>query len=376
MKKNLVYAFALVALILAACSPAAPAVEPTEAVASEDTGRCGDKEKLADELLLYNWTEYLNPDIKTKFEEECGVKVIETNYDSNETLLATLQAGGTGYDVIVPSDYMIQVMIDEGLLMELDHDLMTNLEHMADLNMNRYFDPEQKYTTPYFWGTTSFAVDTSVVGEDFERSWSLLFDADSPYCGKIVMLDDQRETLGSALYYLGYSVNDTDPAHLEEAKNLLIEQSSCVLAYDSQTNDDLLIAGEAVIAQMWTYDAILAGDPSAGGREEIEYVIAEEGATIWQDGLAVPVGAPNPYTGMVFINWLNYPDVSAENGDWIGSGNANETAKQYMDPAFVDNEGIYPPPEVAANLQWIEDVGPALELYDRVWTEFKAAIGQ
>jgi spermidine/putrescine transport system substrate-binding protein len=302
------------------------------------------------------------------------VEVIETNFDSNETLLATLQAGGADYDIIVPSDYMVQIMIEEGMLLEIDFDIVSNIAHMDDLNVNQYFDPEQIYTVPYFWGTSGFVVDTNVV-TDYEDSWSMMFDPDSPYCGKISMLDDQRETLGAALMYLGYSINSTNPAELEAAKQLLIEQSKCIKAYDSQTNDDLIVSEETVLAHIWTGDGILAGDPDFGGRDGIVYVIPEEGCVVWQDNLAIPVNAPNAYTAMVFMNYLHYPEIAAQNAEFVGYGTPNEAAKEFIDPEMLENEGIYPPPEVEARLQWIEDVGDALQLYDRIWTEFKASIG-
>jgi spermidine/putrescine transport system substrate-binding protein len=403
MKRILIYTIIVASLILAACGGAtetatepvatevaatepaateAPATESpatespaTEAPATEaPTGgetaeRCGDTSQLAEEIFLYNWSDYLDPAIKEQFEAECGVKVTETNYDSNETMLAALQAGGADYDMVVPSDYMVQIMIDEGMLMELDYDVISNMGNIDEVNLNTYFDPEQKYTVPYFWGTSGFAVDTSVVTE-YEDSWSMLFDPNSPYCGQISMLDDQRETLGAALMYLGYPINDTDPAHLEEAKNLLIEQSKCVKAYDSETNGDLIVAGETVLAHIWTGAAILASLE----RPEIVYVIPKEGTTIWQDNLAIPVGAPNAYTAMVFINYLSDPEVAAQNAEYIGYASPNKTAKESIDPSML-SETIYPTGEMASRLQWIEDVGDALELYDRVWTEFKAAIG-
>lgn len=381
MKKTLFSILILAALILSACQPAAPAAEPSapEQPAGGDTGpsetdRCGDRSKLASRIYLYTWVEYIDPAIKDMFKEECGVEVIETNFDSNETLLATLQAGGASYDIIVPSDYMVQIMIEEGLLVEMDWDIVFNIKHMDNLNVNQYFDPEQKYTVPYFWGTSGFAVDTNVVTE-YEPSWKMMFDPDSPWCGRISMLDDQREALGAALMYLGYSLNSTNPTELEEAKQLLIQQSKCVKAYDSQTNDDLIISGETVLAHIWTGDAILAGDPAFGGREGIVYVIPEEGCVVWQDNLAIPINAPNPYTAMVFINYLHYPEIAAQNAQFVGYGSPNESAKALIDPDMLANEGIYPPPEVEARLQWIEDVGDALQLYDRIWTEFKAAIG-
>lgn len=380
MKSSLIYALLILTLLLAACAQAPattappPAMTEEPATSPEVSDRCGDRSKLSRELNLYTWVEYIDPAIKDQFEAECGVKINETNFDSNETLLATLQAGGTGYDVIVPSDYMVQIMIEEGMLEELDFSVITNIKNMEPQNINQYFDPEQKYTVPYFWGTSGLAVDTSVVPEP-EDSWKMVFEPSPEVCGKISMLDDERETLGAALMYLGYSINDTDQAHLEEAKNLLIEQSKCVKAYDSQTNDDLIVSGETAIAHIWTGDAILAGDPEAGGREGIIYLIPQEGCTIWQDNLAVPVGAPNKYTAMVFINYLSDAEIAAQNAMWVGYGSPNAAAKQFIDPEILADEGIYPPEDVATRLQWIEDVGDALELYDRMWTEFKAAAG-
>ena len=375
MKKTLIYIFVLVSLMLAACQPAtSEATEPAPGGGQQTSERCGDMSQLADEIFLYTWVEYIDPDLKTQFETECGVKVTETNFDSNETLLATLQAGGAEYDVIVPSDYMVQLLIDEGMVQELDYNVITNISNMEPLNVNQYFDPEQKYTVPWFWGTSGFAVDTSVV-TDVQPSWSMMFDPNSPYCGQISMLDDERETIGAALMYLGYSINDTDPAHLEEAKNLLIEQAKCVKAYDSQTNDDLIISGETVLGHIWTGDAILAGSTDTGGRDEIQYVIPQEGCTIWQDNMMVPVGAPNAYTAMVFMNYFQYPEIAAQNAEWVGYATPNKAAKEFIDPEMLSNESIYPTAEVAESLQWIEDVGPALELYDRIWTEFKAAVG-
>jgi spermidine/putrescine transport system substrate-binding protein len=371
MKKTVIYFLMLAALLLAACQPAA-ATEPAGSEVTSD--RCGDPSQLADEIFFYTWVEYIDPAIKDQFEAECGVKVNETNFASNEELLATLQAGGAAYDIIVPSDYMVTTLIDEGMVMELDFTVITNIQNMEPLNVNQYFDPEQKYTVPWFWGTSGFAVDTNVV-TDYTNSWSMVFDPNSPYCGQISMLDDPRETLGAALMYLGYSINDIDPAHLEEAKNLLIEQSNCVKAYDSQTNDDLIVSGETALGHMWTGDAILAAFPDLGGREEIVYVIPDEGCTIWQDNMMLPVNAPNPYTAMVFMNYTQYPEIAAQNAEFVGYATPNAAAKEIIDPEMLANESVYPTPEVEARLQWIEDVGDAYELYDRIWTEFKAAAG-
>ena len=216
MCKKLLYLFTLAALVLAACAPGTSAteppadVEPTAVVGAtsepDDTsGRCGDRSQLAAELQLYTWVEYIDPDIKDQFEAECGVKVVETNYDSNETMLATLQAGGTGYDIIVPSDYMVQILVSEGMLEKLDYANIPNMANMAPFHVNQYFDPQQEYTVPYFWGTSGFAVDTNVIADPV-ASWDMVFEPTEETCGKISLLDDQRETIGAALMYLGLSV--------------------------------------------------------------------------------------------------------------------------------------------------------------------------
>jgi len=370
MKKKILYLIMLLMIVLAACAPAGGAATEPPTGGGEMSERCGDTSKLASEIFLYNWSEYIDPDIKDQFETECGVKVVETNFDSNETLLATLQAGGSEYDIIVPSDYMVTTLIDEGMVMELDYNVITNIKNMDPINVNQYFDPDQKYTVPWFWGTSGFAVNTDVVTE-YSNSWSTVFDTNSPYCGQISMLDDQRETIGAALMYLGYSINDVDPAHLEEAKNLLIDQSKCVKAYDSQTNDDLIASGEVVLAHIWTGDWATTNAEN----EAIGYVIPDEGCTIWQDNMMVPVSAPNPYTAMVFMNYTQFPDIAAQNAEWVGYASPNKAAKEFIDPEMLSNESIYPTAEVSARLQWIEDVGNAYELYDRIWTEFKAAAG-
>jgi len=371
-RKLWILALAAGALALAACASAA--TPEAEAPVGPTNDRCGDPAQLSSELYLYTWVEYTDPAILEAFGAECGVTVIEDNFDSNETLLAKLQAGGANYDVIVPSDYMVQTLIGEGLLEPLDFDLIPNVGTFGAAFTHTYFDPDQAYTVPYFFGTSGFAVDTTAVS-GVEASWASVFEPSPEVCGKISMLDDQRETIGAALMYLDYGINDTDPAHLEEAKDLLIEQADCVKAYDSQTNDDMIVQGETVVGHMWTGDAILAGLPDYGGREGIVYMIPEEGCTIWQDNLAVPVGSQNKYTAMVFINYLSEPEVAAQNAEFVGYGSPNEAAYEFIDPEILADEGIYPTEETFAHLQWIEDVGEALELYDRIWTEFKAAAG-
>jgi spermidine/putrescine transport system substrate-binding protein len=347
--------------------PTAPATEAPPATgpaAAEDS--CGDRSRLSKQLYLFNWPDYIAQEVLERFERECGVKVIVDTYDSNETLLAKLQAGATGYDVIVPSDYMVSIMIKEGMLAELDKSNLPNLKHIDPAHLGLYFDPENKYTVPYMWGTSGFMYDTAAVQREL-KSWKDLFEPAPDIQGKIAMLKDEREVIGAALKYLGFSMNTTNPEELQKAKEVLLRQKPYVKAYTSDTTRDLLVAGEVVVAHIWTGDAMRARD----AKPTLKYVIPEEGCTIWQDNLAIPKTSKNKYTAEVFINFLLRPDIAAINANTIKFGSPNRTAIQQrlIDPALLNDPGIYPPDELKRKMEWLIDVGEAIELYDRIWTE-------
>ena len=364
--------FAL-ANLLTACARSQPTPTPASTEASPHVGAAipdyVDRSKLDKELNFYNWSEYIDPDILTEFQETYGVKVTMDIYASNEDLLAKLQGGATGYDVIVPSDYMVSIMINLGLLEPLDYSVIKTIANIDPENLKSYYDPDNTYSVPYMWGTSGYSYDTSVLGEDL-ASWKEVFEPRPEVRGKVVMLDDQREVIGAALVYLGYEINETSDDALAKAKQLLLTQKPYVLAYSSQNNDDLLVAGEALIAHIWTGDALM----SQQEKPTLRYVIPTEGCTVWQDNLCVPKTAPHKYTAMVFIDFLNRPDIAGRNANYIMYGSPNKAAREqgYIDQEVLNNPGVYPPPEVWKRLQWIKDVGEegALKL-DRLWTEIK-----
>jgi spermidine/putrescine transport system substrate-binding protein len=364
--------FAL-ANLTTACARSQPTPTPGSTEASPRVGAAipdyVDRNKLDKELNFYNWSEYIDPDILTEFQETYGVKVTMDTYASNEDLLAKLQGGATGYDVIVPSDYMVSIMINLGLLEPLDYSVIKTIANIDPENLKPYYDPDNTYSVPYMWGTSGYSYDTSVLGEDL-ASWKEVFEPRPEVRGKVVMLDDQREVIGAALMYLGYEINETSDDALAKAKQLLLTQKPYVLAYSSQNNDDLLVAGEALIAHIWTGDALM----SEQEKPTLRYVIPTEGCTVWQDNLCVPKTAPHKYTAMVFIDFLNRPDIAGRNANYIMYGSPNKAAREqgYIDQEVLNNPGVYPPPEVWKRLQWIKDVGEegALKL-DRLWTEIK-----
>ncbi len=366
----------LALVLMAACGggqaqptpvPEKPETKATEAPPTEVQV---EEPQLAKELHIYNWSDYIDPQIYEDFEKEYGVRIVEDTFASNEELLAKLQAGATGYDIIVPSDYMVEIMINEGLLAKLDHKNIPNLVNIDPMFADPPYDPGMRHCVPYQWGTTGIGYNTEVFDEPPD-SWAYLFDPElaSQYAGKFTMLNDVRETLGAALKYLGYSLNTTNEKELMEARDLLIQQKQWVYAYDSEQFEDLLVADETVMAHGWSGDIFTA----AAEDERIWYVIPKEGAVIWADNLCIPASSANKYTAEVFINYLLEPEVGAKITNYTWFASPNVAAAEFINPEILNEPAIYPPPEVIEKLEWIKDVGEATPLYERIWTEIKAA---
>ena len=326
------------------------------------------EQELAKELHIYNWSEYIDPEIYEDFEQEFGVKVIEDTFASNEDLLAKLQAGATGYDLIVPSDYMVAIMIELDLLAEINYDNIPNFGNIDETFKDPPYDPGNKFSVPYQWGTTGIGFNADLF-DDAPGSWAYIFDPAmaSENAGRISMLNDSRESIGAALKYLGYSVNSTDEQELEEAKQLLIQQKEWVAAYDSDGFEDLLAAGEVDIGHGWSGDYFAAAEEA----EHVWYIIPEEGGVIWTDNLAIPKTAPSQYTAEVFINYLLQPEVGAKITNYTWYGSPNKASTEFIDPEILEEPAIYPPPEVMEKLEFLRDVGEATAIYDRIWTEIK-----
>ncbi len=351
MKKNLVFALiVLLAVLLSACASG------------------GGEQELAKELHIYNWSEYIDPAIFDAFEAEYGVKVIEDTFSNNEELLAKIQAGATGYDLIVPSDYMVEIMIAESLLTPINHANIPNLANLSTLFKNPPYDPDLAYCVPYQWGTTGIGYNSEEIEPD---SWAYIFDPEmaAAYTGKITMLNDSRESIGAALKYLGYSLNTTDETQLEEAKQVLIAAKPFLFSYDSDQFEDLIAADEVMYGHGYSGDYFAA----AVEDERIWYAIPSEGATVWADNLCIPKTSKNAYTAEVFINYILQPKIAAQITNFTWFGSPVEAANEFIDPEILEEPAIYPPDEVMAKLEWIEDVGAATPIYERIWTEVKAA---
>ena len=311
------------------------------------------------DLNLYNWAEYIDPELKTQFEEEFGVTVNEDNYDSNEQMQPIISQGNSGYDLIVPSDYMVSILIEGGDIAPINRSAVPNISNLADeFASGLPFDPDATYSVPYQWGTTGLGVDLSVVGEDVPQTWGLIFDADlaAEYGleGAITILNDPRETMGAALKYLGYSLNTTDQGQLDEAKAIVADATSRVAAYESDQYDELLVSGQTSVAHGYSGNFLVqffeAEDP-----EQFTYFVPEEGGTRWVDNMAVVADAPHPCTAHAFINFL----LDAENGaaltNWNYYASPNAAAVPFIDQEVLDDPIVYPADQ--SKLEFIADTG-------------------
>jgi spermidine/putrescine-binding protein len=329
--------------------------------------------KLVKELHFFNWSEYIEPEVYDLFEQEYGVKVRETTFASNEDLLAKLQGGATGFDVIVPSDYMVATMIELDMLAPLDKSLLTNLGNLEPMFTDPPYDPGLVYCVPYMWGTTGIGFDWDYF-EEPPDSWAYIFDPEraQEYAGAFSLLDDSTEVLGAALKYLGYSVNSTNPEEIEEAKQVVMAIKPYVHVFDSEQFEDLLATEEVVMAHGWSGDIFQA----AYEDESVGYVIPKEGGIVWADNLCIPKEvASDPdrfYTAMVWLDFLLRPDIAATNVEFVYYATPNAAATELIPEEILEDPGIYPPEEVMQRLEWSKPLGEAQQLYERAWTEIKS----
>jgi len=368
---------ALTVAMLAACG-AAPAAEApaAEAPAAETPNDGVDRSKLSKELYFYNWTDYVDQAVLDEFEARYGVKVILDTYDANEDMIAKVSAGGSGYDIAVPSDYAVQTMVAAGLVQELDQSLLPNLTHIDPSLLNKYFDEGNKYSVPYMYGITGIAYNKTAF-EGTPDSWSVIFDVANmeKYSGQFSMLDDERESPGAALRYIGHSLNETDPALLQRAQELLIAQKPYLAAYNSSDVNRKLASGEYVMAHAWSGQAMQARnglEDEFEGNADIGFFIPKEGGMIWMDNMVILKDSPNAYTAHVFMNFLSEPDIAAQNTSYIGYLTPNKDAVALLDQVVRDlyAEGFAPDDEVIKRLEWaVRDESSAI--FTDVWTAVK-----
>jgi spermidine/putrescine transport system substrate-binding protein len=328
---------------------------------------CTKKETQTQRIVnLAIWSNYVSPEFLAGFEKKTGIKVQVSNYSSNEELLAKLQAGASGYDVAVPSDYMVFAMIKLGLVQELNQSLLPNSKALDSNFIGKSYDPGNKFSYPYDWGTTGIAVNRDMYKGKL-KSWKDLFETPE-LSGRFTLLDDVRETMGAALKAQGLSLNTTKPEDLKKAKELLLRVRSRVKAFTSEPMMSL-VNGETAVAHIYMSDALQARRKTGG---KVEYIIPEEGATLWIDNLVIPKGAANVKEAHEFINYLLDANSNVATVKSVLVAPVNKGAKRLLPTELQSDPAMFPSLDVMTKLEMLQDLGDAITAWDRVWTEVKA----
>ena len=321
------------------------------------------------QVIVYNWGDYIDPDVIDMFEEETGIDVVYEEFETNEIMYPKISSGAIAYDLVCPSDYMIQRMRENDLLAEINFDNIPNIKNIGKdyLERSKEFDPENKYSVPYCWGTVGILYNKTMVDEPID-SWSVLWD--EKYKDNILMQDSVRDAFGVALKYLGYSLNSTDLDELNEAKDLLTRQKPLVQAYVIDQVRDKMIGNEAAIGVIYSGEAIYTQQENSN----LEYVIPKEGSNLWIDSWVIPKNAEHKENAEKFINFLCRPDIALMNFEYITYSTPNTAARELIEDESIRNSKIaFPDLSTVPNLETFQYLGTKNdEVYNELWNKVKS----
>lgn len=329
---------------------------------------CGSKIEYIGEVNVYNWGEYIDESIFDEFEEQTKIKVNYSTYTSNEAMYSILKTGGSSYDVIIPSDYMISRLINEGMLEKLDFSNIPNFSLIGDEFKNLECDPQNEYSVPYMWGTVGLIYNTEMVSEKI-TSWEALFN--SQYADQILMFDNPRDAFGIALKYLGYSQNTTNEAEIMEAFELLKSQQDIVQGYVMDQIFDKLEGSEAAIGPYYAGDYLLMRE----NNDALAFCAPIEGSNLFYDAMCIPKGAENKTNAELFINFMCQTEICMRNIEAVGYASANMNATDLYAAELSDEDLLvfHPDESVLSNCEvFINLPQETLDLYDSLWVQLKS----
>ena len=358
--------------VLAFAQDATPeATSAMTAVASESAPWvCPDGFK-GQSLSVFNWTTYVAEDTIGNFEKLCGVKVVYDTYESNEALLARLSGGNPGYDIAVPTDHAVADMIARDLVQPLDQSKIPNLANVSTKLLNTPYDPGNRYSVPYQWGTVGIGYNSDKVKKTV-TSWKDMFT----YSGPVAWLDDPRAMIGIALTILGYNANTTDPTQINEARDFLIANGKNVVAIAADDGQAMLERGDVDMTVEYSGDIFqVEADCKCSN---IAYDIPTEGTNFWVDNLVILKGAPNAALANVFLDYILDPHVGADISNYTAYATPNQAAldEGLIDPTQVSDPAIYPSADILAKSFSIQPLPDAQQLYNDAWDEIKISLGK
>lgn len=319
-------------------------------------------------LYILNWGDYIDEALLTEFEEETGIQINYTSMATNEEMMVKLQEPDCIYDVCFPSDYIIEKLIAQDLLHELNKENIPNLKNIDPRFMDLDFDPENRYSVPYMWGTVGILYNTAMVSDPVD-SWDILWN--EKYGGQILMYDSIRDTIGVALMKLGRSINTRNEQDVRDAEAALIAQKPLVLAYLGDSIKDRMISGGGALAVVYSGDAMwcMAENP------DLAYAVPETGTNLWFDNIIIPKTSKHAEEAEAFINFLCDAEVAAQNAEYIGYSTPNAPALELMGEDYINNETYMPPEELLDKCELFHDLGDFITVYNDAWNRIKSYVG-
>ncbi len=322
----------------------------------------------AEKVVVYNWAEYIPEGVLEAFTAETGIEVEYSTYDNNETMVAKLQLqGGKGYDVVVPSTYLVSRMRKEGLIQPIDKALLPHYKHLDPALLDKPYDPGNQYSVPYLWGSTAIGVDGSVVDANSIHSWADLWDP--KWKGQLLLIDDVREVFHMAYKINGHSTNTQDPAEIEQAYTTLKRLMPNVRVFNADAPREPFLAGDVALGMLWSGEASMA----QAENPNIVYVYPDEGAGFWIDNFVIPAGAEHVANAHKFIDFMLRPEVAKQAVEAIGYATPNLSARALLDASLRNDPIIFPPSEVVQAGEFQEDIGDAaMTLMNGYWEQLKS----
>jgi Spermidine/putrescine-binding periplasmic protein len=315
---------------------------------------------------IYNWGDYIDPDLLTKFEKESGYKVNYDTFDSNEAMFTKIQQGGTSYDIAIPSEYMIEKMMDEKLLIQLDHQKIKGLDNIDSRFLDLSFDPKNQYSIPYFWGTLGIIYNDKFVKAEEMTSWDDLWRPELK--NNLMLIDGAREVIGLGLNSLGYSLNSTNQTELDEAVKKLRTMMPNVKAVVADEIKMYMANEESAVAVTFSGEAA----DMMWENEHLHYVIPKEGSNLWFDNIVIPKTAANVDGAYDFINFMLRPENAAQNAEYIGYSTPNKKALDLLPDEITQDKQFYPSDDLMSHLEVYKNLGPDyLGIYNDLFLELK-----
>jgi spermidine/putrescine transport system substrate-binding protein len=322
-----------------------------------------------DQLYIYTWTQYTDNQLLKTFSTQTGLRVLVDVYDSNDVMLAKLQAGGgSNYSIIYPSDYMVQKMVEKNLLIEINHERLIGLENLISRFQNPSYDQNNRYSIPFNWGTTGIIYNSEIL-KDAPEDWDYLWKNQDRLKNRMTLLNDVREVMGAVLRMLGYSYNSQDENEIKQAYEKLQELKPAIAAFDTEAWQNQILSGDLILAMCYSADAIRVSKENP----KFKYVIPRSGSSLWTDTLVIPKTVPNLDGAYAWINFMLQPEVAAQISLRLNIATPNQAGFEQLPISVQQNTSLFPPESIIEKCERISPLDEVDDIYERYWTQLTSS---